>query len=751
MRLYQPGIRSKIFLPLILFMAGLGVYFYTVWLPTSVDFSTRQSLKLLTHTLEIVKDQITPELIDNDLGSVRQTLDIILLKNPDWQHLVLTDNTGQTLYPADRLPPIEDNGVQTIFLEITAYGRYIGDLQLWYNFSTSQALIRDHSTTLFILLILMLMLFVAVAAVIIQHFVIKPALVLTEAAETYTRKGTTGTKNAPLPHITGDEIGRLILSFAEMKDAISKQQKSLEEQNRALSIAKKQAENANQAKSEFLANMSHELRTPLNSIMGLTRMLNEDPGLNEENWDIAQTLNKASVTLLEIVDDILDLSKIESGNLALEKISFDFKKVVTNLMETLAPIASGKGISLQYSFSDKNIPYLIGDPLRLSRILSNLLSNAIKYTEAGTVNFLIAHKRLSDDKIELHCAIEDTGIGIPENKQQVIFDKFTQADETTTRRFGGTGLGLTITRNLVEMMGGEINVESTLGEGSTFRIAIPFKTTPELQETTLIKHPRQHKKTSDVKRKIPAAEARILVAEDHPLNQDFIERLLTRMGFENIKIVENGDLALQALLEVSYDLILMDCHMPEKNGYQTTQEIRKNEKNTDAHIPIIALTADAMKGTREKCFETGMDEYLTKPLDPDILRDILEQWIHFPADAPAKRSPAPEKKKNRSIDLTLIRSYAETPAELNEFITVFIDQSEKILALLTKQARQKNPSAWQETAHKFKGSAVLLGAKNLIKLCENAQSAEDIKTRAQLLKKIKAEYKVVKKALLDTF
>ncbi|MGM0422874.1 MAG: ATP-binding protein [Pseudomonadota bacterium] len=734
----------------------MGIYFYAFWIPTSVHFSTQQSLKLLSHTLEIVKDQITPDLIKDDLTSVQQNLDIILLKNPDWRQLVLTDRNGNTIYPANGGKELEENGLLTVSLDITAYGEYIGELRLWYDFSTSQALIRDHSTALFFLILLILALFIAVAAAIIQHFVIKPASLLTQAAESFTGKASETPEDMPLPPQNSDEIGRLTRSFAAMQHAITSQQQGMEIQNQALLLAKEYAENANQTKSEFLANMSHELRTPLNSILGLTRMLTEDEGLSEENQSMARTLNRASKNLLEIVDDILDISKIEAGNMVLEKIGFDFKNTVINLMETLAPIASGKGVSLQYNFEDDNYPYVLGDSLRISRILSNLVSNAIKYTDTGTVEVSISHTPVSKDEIEIQCLVHDTGIGIPEDKQEVIFDKFTQADESTTRKFGGTGLGLAITKDLVEMMGGTISLRSVVDEGSTFKVILPFKTTQIIDDDVPQKARQARAKRAIISNEkiIPVEDAHVLVAEDHLLNQDFIQRLLTSMGFKNIDIVENGVLAIEALTHTQYDLILMDCHMPEKNGYQTTQEIRASEKQTDKHVPIIALTADAMKGTQEKCYEAGMDEYLSKPIDASLLKKLMQQWIAFPASkkekttaAPKEKKKAQEKEKNQLVDLSLLESYATTPEELAEFIAVFRRQSEESLAILTAQAKAEDPVEWQEAAHKFKGGAALIGAQDLSTLCARAQAASDIKDRQSLLKKIQTEYKKVMETL----
>lgn len=780
------GIKTKIFLPLFLLMAIIGVYFYVVWIPKSVEFSTSESRGLLYHTLEVVELQITQDIVKDDMNSVRQNLDLMLLKNPAWKELVLTDNAGKLLYPeTDNEDTHNGASILTISQDMAAYGTKIGTLTLQYDFSETETAVRNHAQTLFMLLITALCLFAVVAALIIQFIVIKPALMLTEAAEKFTSEGKESAEPAVLPAITSDQIGKLIRSFAAMREAIINQQKSLKEQNRELTLAKEQAEKANHAKSEFLANMSHELRTPLNSIMGLTRMFTEDPDLSEDNRRMAGTVYKASTSLLDIVNDILDISKIEAGSMVLERIGFDLKGVVSNIIETMAPIASAKGVSLKYQYEHDDLPYLMGDPLRVSRILANLLSNAIKYTDKGVVNVSIDGKRilqtkgevetfeynkarkvhilvnsrpLTNNKLELHCLVQDTGIGIPKDKLKMIFDKFTQADESTTRKFGGTGLGLAITKDLVEMMGGKIGVDSEIGKGSTFWFTIPFDTTDKIDEEGHGKaRKNRQEKTGDAPQaRIPIAKARILVAEDHLLNQDFIKRLLGRKGFEHVNVVDTGERAVEEWGKGTYDLILMDCHMPGKNGYEATQEIRKQEsaaaktiadkKKTGAHIPIVALTADAMKGTQEKCLECGMDEYVTKPIDADELRAVLGQWIIFPEDANGHGETLQQADTGAPVNLALLEEYADTPEDVKRFVQTFIRQSNEGLKILQEHCIDGDSKDWMEAAHKLKGGAGMIGAKKLQTLCAQAQEMQTstAKKRDEILKEIKNEYAKIK-------
>ena len=410
---------------------------------------------------------------------------------------------------------------------------------------------------------------------------------------------------------------------AELRTAITEQKRAEEEVlriNRQLVAATVKAERATAIKSEFLANMSHEIRTPMNGVIGMASILLDSP-LSSEQRKFAEAISSSGETLLSLINDILDLSKIEAGKFDLEIVDFDLAALLTNFSDAFALQATSKGLAFSCAI-DPDVPCgLSGDPKRLRQVLTNLVGNAVKFTPQGEVTLQVSLVSATAITSVLRFAVRDTGIGIPADKQALIFQQFTQADASTSRRFGGSGLGLAISKKLVELMDGEIGVSSVAGQGSEFWFTTCFAAC-----------------LRDAPTSAPAASAplapsphwqglRVLVAEDTLINQKVATELLKKLTLQ-VDVVSNGSEAVHALTTTPYALVLMDVQMPEMDGLEATRLIRSEGSPVlDPRIPIIAMTANAMSADQQICLDAGMDDYISKPVSRGSLAAMLEKWL----------------------------------------------------------------------------------------------------------------------------
>lgn len=534
----------------------------------------------------------------------------------------------------------------------------------------------------------------------------------------YHRSGSLrwlGVRGEPIRHADG-QVYRLVGTATDITEK--------KDYELALVEAKEAAEAASDAKSDFLARMSHELRTPLHGVIGSASLLSS-MHLDDESTHLVDTIQLSARVLLSTINDILEISKIEAGHLEMEREAFSIIDCVENTIRVVEGSAKEKSIHLDFHLAEPMPDQILGDFIRLRQVLINLIHNAIKFTDQGSVSLDVRSVEQDGDTALLRFAVQDTGSGIPEAEQRRLFDPFTQGDTSASRRHDGTGLGLAICSHLVRLMGGEIWIESEVGRGSTFFFTIladiPSRGTVSMPTPPLAAPPIEPGYADH-------SPLHVLVAEDNPVNQKVTAMQLRSLGC-TVEITSDGLATLEATSQEDFDLVLMDCQMPELNGFDTTMQIRNQEMESGKHLPIVGLTAYATAADRERCLASGMDDYLSKPVTVQDLAAHLARWSQHGSRLPLQHPEA----SNTALDggeetvdegaITRLRELSEACGEdvLTKALALFSRDAPTHLAAMRDHLAAADAEALANAAHSLKGAAETLGAIRLRSLCRELE------------------------------
>lgn len=616
---------SKIFLPFGLAIIILMASAHFISIPNLIEDEKQLSLEQEKIKLSLLSTSIAADVMSLDIATVYSTLDQVLEDSRLWNEIYLVDEEGIVLYPlGTEIPEAKSHIDHSIMIE----NAHIGKLHLFVDFTIVEERIRNRifNAELYVLLGL-LILFSIVS--FIQYFgVLRPIKALGKFAF-ITSEGNYSGKYA---YKVNDEIGDVYKAFTFMNVKLAKREAELKE---ALSAAKE----ANLAKSRFLAAMSHEIRTPMTGVLGMADLLS-DTEMSQQQKSWVSSILHSGKNLLGILNEILDQSKLDADLVEISPIAVDFRSFMNHSLNIFIPSLKSKGIGFTLDISNDVPKRLEFDDMRVGQVISNILSNAIKFTAIGNIAIKAWGTNFKNETLILHFQVTDTGVGISEEAQSTIFDPFTQADNTTSRRFGGTGLGLSISKRLVELMGGDILVHSILGQGTSFEFSIDTKLAQSkpIQITDKSSH-NQWRAERPLK---------ILIVDDYEVNRQLISAMCRKLD-HNVILAEDGRMSIEVVEKTDdIDVILMDIRMPILDGLGATEIIRSMDDTNKASIPIIALTADVIPENVKHYLAGGFDRVVPKPIDKsevfNTINDVLDEKIHIPCGADIKDDSSEENE-----------------------------------------------------------------------------------------------------------
>jgi signal transduction histidine kinase/DNA-binding response OmpR family regulator len=552
---------------------------------------------------------------------------------------------------------------------------------------------------------------------LMNQLVLKPSQQIVGVMKAHSLKQKRSTGLSPV-----HELGVIGQTFDHLAAELNAREQALEQ-------ALLKSKVASQAKSQFLASMNHEIRTPMNGVIGMLQLFNNET-LTTKQRKFIDTAKSSADSLLILINDILDVSKIEAGKLIIEEIDFDLVALFHDVVNSFQQITKEKNLTLLLEVDQVTQPCVKGDPGRIRQILINLIGNALKFTQSGSIRITVSLKPSSNDHLQLNCQVIDTGIGIHQDKLRTLFDSFTQADSSTTREYGGSGLGLTIVKQLCQLMSGDIQVTSEVNKGSQFSFTLQVKNclldAIDLQPKNAYMNSEQlriasHAHISEsLGAELPNQQRRVLLVEDNAINQLVAEETLLRMGF-SVDICSQGEEALEKLKNSpkdAYPLILMDCQMPVMDGYTATKHIRQGKAGEDhKDIIIIAMTANAMQGDKEKCLAAGMNDYLTKPIDEHLLLACLKNWLTLESSHGHIEEQATKNERlvwNQS-DLNLrMNNNAEL---IEKILSLFIKNAPPLMDSLEQAIMENQFDKISDDVHALKGICGNIGAEQLFQAC----------------------------------